>query len=111
MCALRRAIWRRKKKKEGTFIEYLQGEVDSVNQYEVALIEGLLGAKHRSDCFACIIYRPNPQTALCRKSYSYHPILQIRKLPRLSHPANMQCSWIHSKAPCYLAYRKPHFAL
>ena len=48
MRALRTAIWRRKKKEEGTLIEYLQGEVDSVDQYKVALTEGLLGAKHHS---------------------------------------------------------------
>ena len=110
-CALRRAIWRRKNKEERTFTEYLQREVNFVDQYKVALIEGLLGAKHHSECFACIIYWPNPQTALRRKNYSYHPTLQIKKLPWLSHPANMRCSWIHSKAPCYLAYRKPHSTL
>lgn len=51
----------------------------------MALIERLPGAKHCSGCFACVIHWLNPPTALWRKNYFYHPILQIRK-SQLSHP-------------------------
>ena len=68
-------------------------------------MKGLLGAKHGWDCFARVIHRLNPQTALWRTNYVYHPILQIME-SQLGHPANVWCSWIHSKAPCYLTERK-----
>lgn len=79
-------------KERETFVEYLQGEICWPVQSGIDW--GLAGCQAPFRCFVCIIYWPNPQTAPCKKNYSYHPILQIRKLPWLSHPANV-CGWIH----------------